>query len=106
MLELDVNTFETEVLQASGKLLVDFYGAGCAPCEELMPHVHALEETYGGSLKFCAFNTNQSRRLALSQKIMGLPAVVIYENGVAIERCMKGNATPENIEEMIKRHIG
>ena len=105
MLELDVNTFETEVLQSTGKLVVDFYGEGCVPCQELMPHIHALEETYGDQIKFCAFNTNQSRRLALSQKIMGLPAVVIYENGVMVERCMKGNATPENIEAMIQRYL-
>ena len=105
MLELDVNTFETEVLQSSGKRLVDFYGAGCAPCEELMPHIHALEALYGNELKFCAFNTNQSRRLALSQQIMGLPAIVIYEDGVQVERCMKGDATPENVEALIKRHL-
>ena len=105
MLELDINTFETEVLQAPDKVLVDFYSAGCAPCEELMPHVHALEEKYGSAIKFCAFNTNQSRRLALSQKVMGLPAIVVYENGAALEKCMKDNATPENVEELIKRHI-
>lgn len=105
MLELDLTTFDTEVLQSSGKLLVDFYGAGCEPCEALMPHIHALEETYGSQIKFCAFNTNLSRKLAFSQKIMGLPAITIYEDGVQVERCMKDNATPENVEAMIKRHI-
>ena len=32
MLEVDKNTFEAEVLQAPGKVLVDFYGDGCVPC--------------------------------------------------------------------------
>lgn len=105
MLELDLTTFEEEVLKANGKVLVDFYGAGCAPCEALMPHVHALEEVYGNQIKFCAFNTNISRRMAFSQKIMGLLAVVVYEDGVQLERCMKGEATPENVEAMIKRYI-
>lgn len=31
MLELDKTTFEAEVLQASGKIVVDFYGDGCVP---------------------------------------------------------------------------
>ena len=105
MLELDVTTFETEVLQSSGRLLVDFYGAGCEPCEALMPHVHELEKVYGDKIKFYAFNTNQSRKFTFSQKIMGLPAIAIYEDGVQVEKCMKGNATPENIEEMIKKYI-
>ena len=52
MLELDKNTFEAEVLQAPGKILVDFYGDGCVPCAALMPHVHAFAETYGDKIKF------------------------------------------------------
>ena len=85
MLELDKNTFEAEVLKAEGKVLVDFYGDGCVPCAALMPHVHA-------------------RRLAISQKILGLPVIAIYENGVMIDSCVKEDATPENVEAMIKKY--
>lgn len=105
MVELDKTTFEAEVLQASGKVLVDFYGDGCVPCAALMPHVHAFAETYGAQLKFCGLNTTKARRLAISQKVMGLPVIAIYENGQQIDSCVKDDATPENVEAMIKRHI-
>lgn len=105
MLEVDKTTFETEVLQGSGKILVDFYGDGCVPCAALMPHVHEFAEKYGGSMKFCALNTTKARRLAISQKILGLPVIAIYENGAMIDSCVKDDATPENVEEMIKRHL-
>ena len=36
MLEVDKTTFEAEVLQAPGKVVVDFYGDGCVPCAALM----------------------------------------------------------------------
>ena len=104
MLELDKNTFEAEVLKAEGKVLVDFYGDGCVPCAALMPHVHAFAETYGEKLKFCALNTTKARRLAISQKILGLPVIAIYENGVMIDSCVKEDATPENVEAMIKKY--
>ena len=104
MLELDKNTFEAEVLQAEGKILVDFYGDGCVPCAALMPHVHGLADTYGDKLKFCALNTTKARRLAISQKILGLPVIAIYENGVIIDSKVKEEATPEACEEMIKAH--
>ena len=89
MLEVDKNTFEAEVLQAPGKVLVDFYG-----------------ETYGDKLKFCALNTTKARRLAISQKVLGLPVIAIYENGEMIDSLVKDDATPENVENMIKKHIG
>ena len=105
MIELDKNTFEAEVLQAEGKVLVDFYGDGCVPCAALMPHVHAFAETYGDKIKFTALNTTKARRLAIAQKVMGLPVIAIYEGGAMIDSLVKDDATPENVEAMIKRHI-
>ncbi len=105
MIELDKTTFETEVLQAQGKVLVDFYGDGCVPCAALMPHVHAFAETYGDKIKFAALNTSKARRLAIAQKVMGLPVIAIYEGGTMIDSLVKDDATPENVEAMIKRHI-
>ena len=104
MLELDKNTFEAEVLQAEGKILVDFYGDGCVPCAALMPHVHAFAETYGDQMKFTALNTTKARRLAIAQKVMGLPVIAIYENGAMIDSLVKDDATPENVEAMIKKY--
>ena len=104
MLELDKNTFEAEVLKAEGKVLVDFYGDGCVPCAALMPHVHAFAETYGDKIKFCALNTTKARRLAISQKILGLPVIAIYENGEMIDSCVEEDATAENVEAMIKKY--
>jgi len=106
MLDVDKTTFEAEVLKAEGKVFVDFYGDGCVPCAALMPHVHELAEKYGDKMKFCSLNTTKARRLAIGQKVMGLPVMAIYENGVQIDSCVKDDATVENIEAMIKRHIG
>ena len=98
MLEVDKTTFEAEVLQAPGKVVVDFYGDGCVPCAALMPHVHEFAD------KFCALNTTKARRLAISQKILGLPVIAVYENGEMIDSCVKDDATPENVEAMIKKY--
>ena len=105
MLELTKDTFAAEVLEAPGKILVDYYGDGCVPCAALMPHVHAFSETYGDKIKFTALNTTKARRLAISQKVMGLPVIAIYEGGAMIDSLVKDDATPENVEAMIKKYI-
>ena len=105
MLEVTKETFEAEVLQAEGKVLVDFYGDGCVPCQALMPHIHGYEDVYGDKLKFVALNTTKARRLAIGQKILGLPVIAIYENGAKIAEVIKDDATPESVEAMIKANI-
>ena len=104
ILEVDKNTFGPEVLEATGKVVVDFYGDGCVPCAALMPHIHGFEEVYGDKIKFCALNTTKARRLAISQKVMGLPVIAIYEGGAMIDSLVKDDATPENVEAMIKKY--
>jgi len=104
MLEANKDNFEAEVLQASGKVLVDYYGDGCVPCEALMPFVLSMAEKYGDKLKFVKLNTTKARRLAIGQKILGLPVIAIYENGAKLEELVKDDATEANIEAMILRH--
>ena len=105
MIELNKDNFEAEVLQAQGKVFVDFYSDGCVPCQALMPFVHKCAETYKEKLKFCALNTTQARRLAISQQVLGLPVMAIYQNGAKQEELVKEAATEANIEAMIRRHI-
>ena len=105
MIEVNKETFEPEVLQATGKVLVDFYGDGCVPCEALLPFITAKAEEYGDKLKFVKLNTTKARRLAIGQRILGLPVIAIYENGVKLEELVKDDATESNIEALIGRHI-
>ena len=104
MLELTKENFEAEVLQAEGTILVDFFGDGCVPCAALMPHVHAFAEKYGETIKFCSLNTTKARRLAIGQKIMGLPVIAIYKGGEKVEELVKDDATPEAVEAMIQKY--
>ncbi|NYB75501.1 thioredoxin [Sedimentibacter hydroxybenzoicus DSM 7310] len=105
MLILDKTNFEQEVLQGEGYILVDFFGDGCAPCEALMPHVMELSEKYGDKVKFTKLNTTKARRVAIGQKVLGLPVVAVYKDGEKIEELIKEDATPENVEAMIKKYV-
>lgn len=105
MLVVDKETFTKEVLEAEGYVLVDFFGDGCEPCKALMPHVEMLSEKYGDKIKFTKLNTTQARRLAIGQKIMGLPVIAIYKDGVKVEELVKDDATGANIETMIQKYI-
>ena len=105
MLELTKETFEPEVLNAEGTVSVDFYGDGCVPCAALMPFVHACADKYGDKIKFAALNTTKARRLAIGQKVLGLPAMAIYQNGQKVEEVVKEDATEASIEAMIQKYL-
>lgn len=105
MLSVDKDTFESEVLGAEGYVLVDYWSDGCEPCKALMPDIMALEEQYGDKVKFTKLNTTGARRLAIKEKVLGLPTIAIYNNGAKVDELTKDDATKANIETMIKKYL-
>lgn len=80
MLELNKENFEELVLSSKGLVLVDFWSPKCEPCMELMPEVVELAGQFD-SVQFGKVNILENRRLAIGQKVMGLPTIVIYKDG-------------------------
>ncbi|MDD2497713.1 MAG: thioredoxin family protein [Desulfitobacteriaceae bacterium] len=101
MTEVDKITFEEEVLKAKGFVLVDFWSPKCEPCKELMPGVAALAEKYQGKAKFCKLDAAANKRLSISQKVLGLPTIVIYKDGEKAAEFSKDFAI-EDVEAKLK----
>ncbi len=105
MLAVDKDTFESEVLGAEGYVLVDYWSDGCEPCKALMPDILELEEQYGDKIKFTKLNTTGARRLAIKEKVLGLPTIAMYHNGAKVDEVTKDDATKANVEAMIKKYL-
>jgi len=73
-------TFEEEVLNFEGTVLVDFWASWCGPCRMLAPVIEelALSET---DKKFCKVNVDDEEELAAKFGIMSIPTVIIFKNG-------------------------
>ena len=106
MLQVDKDTFQTEVLDAEGLVLVDYFGDGCVPCQALLPDIEALAQQYGNEVKFVKLNTTSARRLAIAQKVLGLPTIILYKGGEKVAELTKDDAVKANIEAMIKNALG
>lgn len=104
MIELNKDNFEEEVLKAEETVLVDFWSPSCEPCKALMPFVHGLEEKYADKIKFTSLDITKARRVAIGQKVLGLPVIAIYQNGERIDSVVGDEATEKSVEELIKKY--
>jgi thioredoxin 1 len=104
MIELNKDNFESEVLNSEGVVLVDYWSDNCDLCLDLMPDVEELAEEYGDKIKFAKLNIKGNRRLAIGQKVLGLPSLVFYEDGEKKEHLSGDELEPEDIEEVLKKY--
>lgn len=104
MLELNKDNFETEVTNYTEKpVFIDFWGDKCETCIQMMPDVHKLAEQYGDKIKFCSLNTSGNRRVAIGQKVLGLPTMSMYVNGERNEVLTPDKISSiADVENMIK----
>jgi len=105
MIAVDKETFQNEVKDAKGYVLVDFWSESCETCKALMPDVDALADKYGSQIKFTKLDVAKARRLAIGEKVLGLPTIVLYKDGEKIDEVNKDNATADNIEAMIQKNL-
>jgi thioredoxin 1 len=104
LLAVDKKNFEEEVLQFKGVAVVDFWSQKCEPCKALMPEVEELAARYEGKAKFCKLDTGGNRRLAISQKVMGLPTIAFYKDGEKVAEFSK-EFSMEEVEKKLQELI-
>ncbi|MFD1802536.1 thioredoxin family protein [Mixta tenebrionis] len=100
MIELNKDNFDATI--AHGVVLVDFWSESCERCKELMPEIHQLAEAYRGQVTFCSLNIQGNRRLAMAQKVMGLPSVVIWRNGERVHHLSGESLDSEQIRQALE----
>ncbi|MBQ9906956.1 MAG: thioredoxin [Oscillospiraceae bacterium] len=72
--------FQPEVLDAKGKVLVDFWASWCGPCMMMAPVLEQLDEKYP-DLKVVKVNVDAAQEPAVQFGIDSIPAFLLFEDG-------------------------
>jgi thioredoxin 1 len=102
--EVGDQNFETEVLNSSIPVLVDFWAAWCAPCRMLAPVVDAIAEKYEGQAKIVKLNVDENTLTSGKYNIKGIPTLLLFKDGTVKEQIV-GNTTKGAISKMIDNHL-
>lgn len=81
MLEITDQNFKSEVLDATGVVLVDFWAVWCGPCRALAPFVEQIAEEYAGKVKVGKLDTEVNPDTAAQMGVMAIPTLLFFKDG-------------------------
>ena len=94
--------FQSEVLNSSTPVVVDFWAEWCGPCKMMSPIVDELSAELAGKVKVVKINIDENPNVPAKYGIRGIPTFIVFKDGQAVETKVGGMSRSQFAEWVAK----
>src|SRR3954466_14069466 len=78
-------SFKSDVLQADGPVLVDFWAEWCGPCRQVSPILEEIAGEHAEKIQVVKLNVDENPQTAAQYGITSIPTMNVYQGGQVVK---------------------
>lgn len=98
---IDKSSFQKEVLDYKGTVMVDFYATWCGPCKMTGPIIEELA-TEKKDVKFVKVDVDQNQELSSQYNVFSIPTFIVFKDGQPVNQFVGAMSKEGFLAEMKK----
>jgi len=96
--------FQTEVLDSSKPVLVDFWADWCGPCKMIAPALEEISEEMGEQVTIAKMDIMENPEVAGRMGVQSIPYLVLFKDGQPVAQKM-GAAPKSQLKGWIESEL-
>ena len=104
IVQLTDDSFDTDVINASGPVLVDFWAEWCGPCKMIAPILEEIANDYEGKLTVGKLNVEENNETPPKYNIRSIPALLLFKDG-ALAATKVGALSKSQLKEFVDEYV-